>query len=110
MEPEEVARRTMDGRQMFYSDYGHPEGVLADRDHDSPEEFKWWLFNYVHLGHPWETSVGNFNPGFLWKQGYNHKNVGYDKRIISSMPPTNGFSIFPLSPQYCLCHACIYTA
>ena len=80
MEPEEVARRTMDGRQMFYSDYGHPEGVLADRDHDSPEEFKWWLFNYVHLGHPWETSVGNFNPGFLWKQGYNHKNVGYDKK------------------------------
>ncbi|MGN0914702.1 MAG: hypothetical protein ACI4OW_07415 [Alphaproteobacteria bacterium] len=70
----------MGGRQMFHSDYEHPEGILAVRDHNSTEDFRWWLFNYVHLGYPWETSVGNFNPGFLWKQGYNHKNVGYDKK------------------------------
>lgn len=100
MEAEEVARRTMDGRQMFHSDYGHPEGILADYDHNSAEEFRWWLFNYFHLGHPWETAVGNFNPCFLWKQGYNYQNVGYDKKIYEKYASNKW--IFCLSR----CHRC----
>lgn len=76
---EEVARRTMDGRQMFHSDYGQPEGILVDCDHDCPKAFKWWMFHYTHLGHPWETSVGNFNPCPLWKHGCNYQNANKDK-------------------------------
>lgn len=79
MDAETIARRVMDGRQMFHSDYGHPEGILADRDHDSPEEFKWWYYNFVYLGHPWETVIGNFYPCNLWKTGYNFKNCGNKK-------------------------------
>lgn len=84
----------MGGRQMFHSDYEHPEGILAVRDHNSAEDFRWWLFNYVHLGYPWETSVGNFNPGFLWKQGYNHKNVGYDKKNYEQYASNKWFFYF----------------
>lgn len=80
MSAEDVARRTLDGRQMFHSDYGQSEGILADYDHDCSKAFKWWIFHYTQFGHPWETSVGNFNPYPLWKSGYNHKNVGYDKK------------------------------
>ena len=94
MSAEDVARRTLDGRQMFHSDYGQPEGILADYDHDCSKAFKWWIFHYTQFGHPWETSVGNFNPYPLWKSGYNHKNVGYDKKNTSL---TNGFFISPVA-------------
>ena len=79
MRAEDIARRVMDGRQMFHSDYGHPEGILADRDHDSPEEFKWWYYHFTYLGHPWETIIGNFYPCNLWKTGYNFSKVGSKK-------------------------------
>ena len=79
MNAEEIARRVMDGRQMFHSDYGHPEGILADRDHNSPEEFKWWYYHFTYLGHPWETVIGNFCPCNLWKTGYNYANSGKKK-------------------------------
>lgn len=79
MSAEDVARKTLDGRQMFHSDYDQPEGILADYDHDCPKAFKWWIFHYTHLGHPWETSVGNFNPCPLWKHGCNYQNANKDK-------------------------------
>ena len=82
MSAEDVARKTLDGRQMFHSDYDQPEGILADYDHDCPKAFKWWIFHYTHLGHPWETSVGNFNPCPLWKHGCNYQNANKDKWIF----------------------------
>lgn len=79
MSPEDVARKVMDGRQMFHSDYGYPEGILADRDHDDAKEFKWWYYNFTYLGHPWETVIGNFYPHNLWMTGYNFSNAGMKK-------------------------------
>lgn len=79
MDAETIARMVMDGRQMFHSDYGHPEGILVDRNHDSPEEFKWWYCNSSISGHPWETIIGNFYPCILWKTGYNFENSGNKK-------------------------------
>lgn len=59
MSPKDVAKRFMDGRSLFHSDYGDSCGILADIDHNSPEQFKWWIANAVYGGHPWETRFGN---------------------------------------------------
>ena len=59
MKAEDVARKFMDGRSLFHSDYGDPSGILADIDHNNPEQFKWWMTNASYGGHPWETSFGN---------------------------------------------------
>jgi hypothetical protein len=67
--PLECAKRSMDGRSLFHSDYPRQKCLLNEINPNSPEEFKEWVLRADYGGHPYEHFTGNFVPYPIKEKG-----------------------------------------